>query len=139
VSIRIVGIIQARMGSARLPGKVLRPLAGRSVLGWVVRAARESALRRVDALAAGHDRTHVTSYAYTHPAAFTVMGLDFLPAAQRLRVTLDTAADWALIQEVVRAFGDNPIPYRTLIDWLADHPEVCALNAAVRHKALTEA
>ncbi|WP_090769852.1 cytidylyltransferase domain-containing protein [Nonomuraea maritima] len=39
---RIVGIIQARMGSSRLPGKVLRELRGRSVLGWVVRAARES-------------------------------------------------------------------------------------------------
>jgi spore coat polysaccharide biosynthesis protein SpsF len=244
VSIRIVGIIQARMGSARLPGKVLLPLADRSVLGWVVRAARlgevlddlvvattdrpaddavvaecdrlgmarhrgpvddvlarfigaldahpadavmrftadcplldpalvrrvgamyraagdldfvstilrptlprgldvevigAAALRRVDALAIGHDRTHVTSYAYTHPEAFTVMGFNFLPAAQRLRVTLDTAEDLALIQAVVRAFGDNPIPYRTLIDWLADHPEVCALNADVRHKELTEA
>ncbi|WIV59341.1 glycosyltransferase family protein [Amycolatopsis nalaikhensis] len=32
-------VIQARSSSTRLPGKVLRPLAGRSVLGWVVRAA----------------------------------------------------------------------------------------------------
>lgn len=32
-------IIQARMGSSRLPGKVLRPLGGRSVLAWVIRAA----------------------------------------------------------------------------------------------------
>lgn len=37
-----LGIIQARMGSTRLPGKVLRKLAGRTVLDRVVRAARSS-------------------------------------------------------------------------------------------------
>ena len=37
-----LGIIQARMGSTRLPGKVLRKLAGRTVLDRVVRAARNS-------------------------------------------------------------------------------------------------
>lgn len=39
---RTIAVIQARMTSERLPGKVLRPLGGRSVLGWVVRAAQES-------------------------------------------------------------------------------------------------
>jgi spore coat polysaccharide biosynthesis protein SpsF len=43
---RTVAIIQARMGSTRLPGKILRPLAGRPVLGWVLRAARQA--ERVD-------------------------------------------------------------------------------------------
>ena len=33
---RNVCIIQARMGSSRLAGKVLKPLAGRPVLDWVV-------------------------------------------------------------------------------------------------------
>ena len=37
---RIVAIIQARMGSTRLPGKVLMPLAGREVLAHVVQRAR---------------------------------------------------------------------------------------------------
>lgn len=35
-------MIQARTGSSRLPGKVLLPLAGRPVLGWVVRAASQA-------------------------------------------------------------------------------------------------
>lgn len=30
------------MGSSRLPGKVVRPLAGRPVLGWMVRAAQQA-------------------------------------------------------------------------------------------------
>ena len=35
-----VAIIQARMGSTRLPGKVLADLGGRPVLDWTVAAAR---------------------------------------------------------------------------------------------------
>lgn len=42
----VIGIVQARMSSTRLPGKVLRPLAGHSVLSWVVRAAQ--AARELD-------------------------------------------------------------------------------------------
>lgn len=38
-----VAIIQARMGSSRLPGKVLRHLGDRPVMDWVVRAARLAA------------------------------------------------------------------------------------------------
>lgn len=46
---RVVAVIQARMGSSRLPGKVMMPLGGRPVLGWVIRAALEAGL--VDAVA----------------------------------------------------------------------------------------
>ena len=42
----IIGIIQARMGSTRLPGKVLKPLAGRPMLWHVLKRAQ--AARRVD-------------------------------------------------------------------------------------------
>ena len=37
---RVIAVIQARTGSTRLPGKVLRPLGDSTVLGRVVQAAR---------------------------------------------------------------------------------------------------
>jgi len=46
--VRVNAVIQARMSSSRLPGKVLRPLGGRTVLSWVIRAA--AAAHNVDAV-----------------------------------------------------------------------------------------
>jgi spore coat polysaccharide biosynthesis protein SpsF len=51
----VVAVIQARMGSSRLPGKVLRPLGSRPVLEWVVDAA--SAAAEVDELVVATSQT----------------------------------------------------------------------------------
>jgi spore coat polysaccharide biosynthesis protein SpsF (cytidylyltransferase family) len=40
--VKTVAIIQARMGSTRLPGKVLTTLGDKPAIAWVVRAARET-------------------------------------------------------------------------------------------------
>ncbi|MGA5300924.1 cytidylyltransferase domain-containing protein [Nucisporomicrobium flavum] len=243
---RTLGIVQARMGSSRLPGKVLRRLGGRTVLDRVVRAAHDSGvlddlvvatttetrddavvaeceaigvavhrgpvddvltrflgvlderadesdavlrftadcplldpelimlaanvfaatpdldylstsiartlprgldveivrpevLRQIDKLATDHHRTHVTSYVYSHPYDYTVLGLTLQPDLSHLRLTLDTEDDWRLIEAVVAHFGDRPVPVRTLADWLTDRPELAGINSHVRQKELAQA
>ncbi|WP_191983918.1 cytidylyltransferase domain-containing protein [Amycolatopsis eburnea] len=232
-------VIQARSSSTRLPGKVLRPLAGRSVLGWVVRAAaaapgvdqvvvatssdasdddvaREAArcgalvvrgplddvlerfglalrehpadavirltadcplldpaligqlaalwraqptldyvsttlvrtlprgfdaeLVRADVLleqvasATGADREHVTSGIYARPTRYACSGVVVSPAADDLRVTLDTAEDWELLSALVAELGDRVGDWRAVVALLRARPDLVALNAHVEQK-----
>lgn len=53
---RILGVIPARFDSTRLPGKVLRTIAGRPMLYWVYRNARRSQLLTELIVATDSDR-----------------------------------------------------------------------------------
>jgi 3-deoxy-manno-octulosonate cytidylyltransferase (CMP-KDO synthetase) len=61
VSERVVAVIPARLASTRLPGKVLRPIAGVPMLGWVYRAAR--ACPQLDQVLIATDSQEVVAYA----------------------------------------------------------------------------
>jgi glutamate-1-semialdehyde 2,1-aminomutase/spore coat polysaccharide biosynthesis protein SpsF len=39
---KVIGVVQGRMSSQRLPGKVLKPLAGLTSLEWVIRAGKHA-------------------------------------------------------------------------------------------------
>ena len=61
MSERVVAIIPARLASTRLPGKVLRPIAGVPMLGWVYRAAR--ACQQLQQVLIATDSQEVVAYA----------------------------------------------------------------------------
>src|SRR5690242_10037391 len=58
----VLGIIPARAGSKRLPGKNIRPLAGKPLVAWTIDAAREAL--GIDRFVVSSDSEEVLSIAH---------------------------------------------------------------------------
>ena len=113
---RVVAVIQARMGSSRLPGKVLAPLAGEPLLKRLI--ARVRPARRLDGLIvatsqAPADDAVAAVCAATGTACFRGSETDVLGRFIAAADSLD--ADIA-----VRLTGDNPAVDASLVDYVLD-------------------
>ncbi len=105
-----IAVIQARMASTRLPGKVLRPLAGRPVISWVIRAAKESgACSRVVVATSDHSSDDVLVAAAEDEAEVVRGPLD--DVLSRFVLVLDRLGD----DDVVRLTADCPLLDPSLI------------------------
>jgi spore coat polysaccharide biosynthesis protein SpsF len=93
-------------------------------------------LRRLDAVAIGAERTHVTSYVTTHAEEFTIAAVSVDPSSVDLRITLDEPADARVLDALVAALGTTARDYETVVAYLRDHPELAAINANVAVKPL---
>ena len=102
--------------------------------GLDVELVSARALRAVDRMATGHDRVHVTSALYADPSAYRLLGLCVTPAADDLRVTLDTPEDLVLLRALVAVLPDAPPPWREVVSTLRARPDLVAINAGVRQK-----
>ena len=113
---RVTAIIQARIGSTRLPGKMLIPLHGRPIIEWVVRRVARSG--RLDAVVVALPDTPAND-----PLAEAVAGLDVRvfrgPEGDVLR-RLHLAALDVGGSHIVRACADNPLISWEEIDHLID-------------------
>jgi spore coat polysaccharide biosynthesis protein SpsF len=124
-----VVVIQARLGSTRLPGKVLRPLGGRPVLSWVIRAALEARVGEVVvATTEMKEDDEVAACASRHGAAVVRGAVDdvlgrFLAALVHrddgetvVRLTADCPLlDPVLIRQAVVAYEAGSVDYLSTV------------------------
>lgn len=102
---RVVAIVQARMASSRLPGKVLADLGGQPVLAWVVRRASRAAGidQVVVATSVSAEDDVVADFCKEHGFAFS-RG-DLFDVLDRYR----QAANEYEAEVIVRLTGDCPL------------------------------
>lgn len=112
---RVLAIIQARMGSTRLPGKVMKPLLGRPILEHVVRRVARS--ERVDEVIVATSRLEADQ-----PVAelARLLGVDsFRGSEEDVLERYVGAARWAKLNgqdHVVRITADCPFADPAVID-----------------------
>lgn len=108
-------VIPARYGSARLPGKVLLPVAGRPLLQWVCERARASAATSV-VVATDDERV---------AAAARAAGIEAVMTAAAHTSGTDRIAEvaarlaWADADIIVNLQGDEPMMPPALLDQVA--------------------
>lgn len=126
--IRIAGVIPARLGSTRLPRKVLREVAGRPMVEWVWRAAHDSDL--MDSVVVATDSEEVEAACGKRNIPVVMTSPDCASGSDRVReVARQIEADI-----YVNIQGDEPTLtadfFRPLLA-LFDRPEVEVATLAV--------
>jgi 3-deoxy-manno-octulosonate cytidylyltransferase (CMP-KDO synthetase) len=131
--LRIAGVIPARLGSTRLPRKVLREIAGRPMVEWVWRAAAGSGL--MDPFVVATDSDEVAEVCRERGVPVAMTSPNCASGSDRVReVARQIEADI-----YVNIQGDEPTltpAFFAPLIRLFDRPEVQVATLAVRCPAL---
>jgi 3-deoxy-manno-octulosonate cytidylyltransferase (CMP-KDO synthetase) len=100
---RVVAVIPARLASTRLPGKVLRPIAGVPMLGWVYRAAR--ACPQLHQVLIATDSEQVVAYAESQGWPSIMTSPDLASGTDRVQAV----AEMIDAELYVNIQGDEPL------------------------------
>ena len=121
----ILAIIQARMSSERLPGKVMLPIGGYPILSWVVQAAENSGLvdeyvvatstmasdLRICAFCDENDIPYTTGSLDDVLDRFYQTALEFMPT-HIVRLTADCPMlTGEIIDKTIRAYFERRVDY----------------------------
>lgn len=110
----ILGVIPARWGSSRFPGKILHPLCGRPMLAWVIDRARGA--RRLDQLLIATDDARIACVAGDCGIDAVMTSPDHPSGTDRVAEAVrGRGAD-----AVVNIQGDEPLVDPGLLDRLAE-------------------
>jgi len=113
---RVVGIIQARMGSIRLPGKVMMEIDGRTVLSYLVdRAARSKKLDEIIVATS----TNAENDAIEKECLKLNIGCFRGDENDVLKRYLE-AAQWIKADAIVRITADSPLMDPDVIDYAVE-------------------
>src|SRR5262249_35435472 len=111
---RVIGVIPARYDSERLPGKVLRPIAGKAMVHLVYERARTSAL--LSELYVATDSELVREYCQKHGLPVLITASTHRSGTERiLEVMRTTTAD-----VYVNVQGDEPMITAEHLDLLIE-------------------
>lgn len=131
----IIGVIPARWGSARFPGKMVAPIAGRPLLEWIIRGCKRS--ERVKRWIVATDDGRIADVARRS-------GAEVAMTSSRIRSGSDRAAAVVAHQKarwVVNWQGDewlpNGRPVDTIVAALESHPG-CDVATLARPMAAAE-
>ncbi len=111
---KTIGVIPARFGSTRFPGKPLYKIAGKPLLEWVIRGAREA--RSLSEIILATDHKDIAQ-----------LGMDLGVSVVMTSSNLPSGSDrvWAAVQDldcdaVVNIQGDEPLLKGEFIDTLVE-------------------
>ena len=102
---RVLGVVPARLGAERLPGKPLRPLAGRPLVEWVVRNAQESGA--LDTVVVATEAREVAQ-AVERAGFRAVMTRETHPSGTSRVAEVAALVEFAPYAVVVNVQGDEP-------------------------------
>lgn len=112
-------------------------LEGELPRGLAVEMIAYDALCKIDAIGKEErHREHVTYYAYEFKEQFTQTHYKAPQNIQAhgLRITLDTAEDYELIQQVAKHFANPFVTSADVVAYLQATPEVATINAHIEQK-----
>ena len=123
---RVVCIIQARMGSSRLPGKVLKDICGQPMLAWVVERVAQS--KRIDqvVVATTTDESDDPIVEFCQKRSFACFRGDVFDVLDRYY----QAALHYRAEIIVRVTGDCPLIDPQLIERVLDEFQTGKLDFA---------